>query len=412
VSRIIVIGAGIVGVSTALYLQRDGHEITIIDRQGPGEGTSKGNAGLIAIGHAMPVGTPGTLAQVPRMLLDPTSPLAVRWGYAAQIAPWLFRFVRASTPARVEAIAHALAAILKLSVDAFQPLLKAADAQDLLQHRGLLYVYETREGFEGARAGFEHRKRLGIRVEYLAEPEAKQLAPALGVPIQHGVYMPDVQHCIDPYRLTRALAESFVRAGGRILQEEVVDFRRVGDGPDGVVTRNATHNCDGVVLAAGAWSRALLRKLDHDAPLDTERGYHVMLENQVGLRLPVSAGEGYFSISPMAEGIRLGGTVEFGGLDLPPNPRRWDVMEARARRLFPGLTQARRSTWMGFRPSMPDSLPVIGRARRTPRLICALGHGHLGLTLGPITGRLLADELAGRAPILPRAPYALERFAR
>ena len=408
--RFVIIGAGIVGISVGLHLLRDGHSVTIVDRHGPGEGTSKGNGGLLAIGHAIPVGTPDVLRRVPAMLLDPTSPLALRWSYLPQIAPWLFRFARASTPARVETIAHALSAILKPAIDAFQPLLKGAHAQDLIQRRGLLYVYETAVGFQRARGGFEQRRRLGIQVDYLEDAAVRQLAPALGVPIATGVFLPDVQHCVDPYRLTLALAESFVRAGGSLARATARDFELGPQGPTAVVTDAGKLACDAVVLAAGAWSRPLLRRLGHDAPLDTERGYHVMLANQIDLRLPVSAGEGYFSAVPMAEGIRLAGTVEFGGLELPPNPDRWTTMTKRARRLFPGLTEATRSTWMGFRPSMPDSLPVIGRSSRSPRTYFAFGHGHLGLTLGPITGRLLADIVASRASAIDLSPYAIERF--
>lgn len=407
----IVIGAGIVGLSVGVNLLKDGHAVTVIDRLGPGEGTSKGNGGLLAIGHAVPVGTPDVLRRVPSMLLDPTSPLAVRWNYLPQIAPWLLRFARASMPDQVERIAQALSAILKPAVDAFQPLLKAASAQDLIQARGLLYVYETEDGFRRAQGGFEMRRRLGIRVDYLEDGAVRQLAPGLGVPVRTGVYMPDVQHCIDPYRLTRMLGQAFQQAGGTILRGEVRDFSMGPEGPVGVITQEAAHPCDAVVLAGGAWSRPLLKRLGHDAPLDTERGYHVMLANEIDLRLPVSAGEGYFSAVPMAEGIRLAGTVEFGGLNLPPNPARWDTMTVRARRLFPGLKDSVRSTWMGFRPSMPDSLPVIGRSASMPRAYFAFGHGHLGLTLGPITGRLVADIAAGRTPPIDIAPYAIERFS-
>lgn len=409
--RFVVVGAGIVGISVGLNLLRDGHTVTIVDRLGWGEGASKGNGGLLAIGHAMPIGTPDVLRRVPGMLLDPTSPLAVRWSYLRQIAPWLFHFARASTPTRVEHIAHALSAILKPAIDSFQPLLKAANAEDLIQHRGLLYVYETELGFRRAHSGFEHRRRLGIRVDYLDHAATQQMLPALGVPISTGVFLPDVQHCIDPYRFTQVLGESFLRAGGSMQRAEVRDFSMGPQGPNAVITENGSISCDAVVLAAGAWSRPLLNRLGHDAPLDTERGYHVMLTNQIDLSLPVSAGEGYFSVVPMAEGIRLAGTVEFGGLDLPPNPDRWDTMTERARRLFPGLSEPMRSTWMGFRPSMPDSLPVIGRSAKNPRTYFAFGHGHLGLTLGPITGRLIADIAAIRTPCIDLAPYAIERFS-
>jgi D-amino-acid dehydrogenase len=222
--------------------------------------------------------------------------------------------------------------------------------------------------------------------------------------------LPDCEHTLDPYRLTVALSEDFVARGGTILRGDV----RTGIGQDGrpeVTADTGPIVFDRLVIAAGAWSRTLLRGLGDDAPLDTERGYHVMLTNDINLRIPLLCADHKFSMTPMTEGVRLAGTVEFAGLEAPPNPKRWDIMAERARALLPGLKPEPRSTWMGFRPSMPDSLPVIGPSSHHPNVYYAFGHGHLGLTLGAVTGRIIADLIAGRPPAFALAPYHINRFS-
>jgi glycine/D-amino acid oxidase-like deaminating enzyme len=407
--RCVVVGAGIVGICSALQLQREGHEVVMIDRNGPGEGTSRGNAGIFAIGHVVPIGTPAIVKRVPAMLLDSTSPLTIRWSYLASIAPWLIRLLAASTPSRVEAISHALAALMTPAIESYQPLLKSAGATGLVQRRGWLITYETEETRRAAQPDIDLRRSRGIRVEELDEGTIRQLVPGLRPGPIWGVMLPDCEHTVDPYRLTVALAESFVAQGGRIERGDV----RTGvtsEGKPQVTNATGPFNFDALVIAAGAWSRTLLRGLGDDAPLDTERGYHVMMENNIDLRIPLLCADHKFSMTPMTDGIRLGGTVEFAGLDAPPNPGRWDIMVQRARGLLPGLKTEMRSTWMGFRPSMPDSLPVIGPSPRHPNVYYAFGHGHVGLTLGAVTGRIIADMIASRAPVVEPTSYRITRF--
>jgi D-amino-acid dehydrogenase len=406
--KCLVVGAGIVGISIALYLQRDGHDVMVIDRAGPGEGTSSGNAGLFAIGHVIPIGTPGLLRRVPSMLMDQTSPLAMRWSYLPLIAPWLIRMLAASTPRRVEEISKALAAILAVALDSYRPLIQCANAQHLMQRRGWLTVYESEATRRAAQADLNMRRSRGVRWEELEEGEIRQLAPALRPGPIWGVMFPDCEHTVDPYQLTVALANDFVGQGGTILRGEVrTDVRQ---GRAQVLTDAGPIVYDKLVIAAGAFSRMLMRGLGEDAPLDTERGYHVMVDNDIDLRIPLLAADHKFSITPMTDGIRLAGTVEFAGLNASPNPRRWDVMTERSRKLLPGLKSKPYKTWMGYRPSMPDSLPVIGPSQRHGNVYYAFGHGHLGLTLGAATGRLIADLVAGRSPFVDRSPYRLERF--
>jgi glycine/D-amino acid oxidase-like deaminating enzyme len=407
--RCLVVGAGIVGICSALYLRRDGHDVVVIDRSGPGEGASKGNAGIFATGHVVPMGTPEMLKRVPGMLLDSTSPLTMNWSYLPRIAPWLIRLLAASTPRRVEAISRALAALLATAAECYRPLLQCAGAEDLVQRRGWLMLYESENSRRAAQPSLELRRRRGIPLDELDEGAIRQLVPGLRPGAVWGVMLPDCEHTVDPYRLTVALAEAFVGQGGTIHRGEV----RTGVGLDGrpqVTTDAGPVAFDALVIAGGAWSRTLLRGLGDDAPLDTERGYHVMIENNIDLRMPLLCADHKFSMTPMTDGIRLGGTVEFAGLEAPANPKRWDIMARRARALLPGLKSELRSTWMGFRPSMPDSLPVIGPSPRHPNVFYAFGHGHLGLTLGAVTGRTIADLIAGRSPAFDVGAYQITRF--
>src|SRR5256885_15917233 len=407
--RCLVVGAGIVGICSALQLQRDGHEVVVIDRNGPGEGTSRGNAGIFAIGHVVPIGTPATVKRVPAMLLDSTSPLTIRWSYLASIAPWLIRLLAASTPRRVEAISHALAALMAPATESYRPLLQGAGAAVLVQRRGWLITYEREKTRHAGQPDIDLRRRRGIRLEEMDEGTIRQLVPGLRPGPVWGVMLPDCEHTVDPYRLTVVLAESLVAQGGRIERGDVrTDM--TADGKARVVTDTGPLTFDALVIAAGPWSRALLRGLGDDAPLDTERGYHVMMENNIDLRVPLLCADHKFSMTPMTDGIRLGGTVEFAGLEAPPNPKRWDVMAQRSRTLLPGLKSEMRSTWMGFRPSMPDSLPVIGPSPHHPNVYYAFGHGHVGLTLGAVTGRMIADMIASRAPVVEPTPYRITRF--
>jgi len=410
-SPIVVVGAGVVGIATALYLRRDGHDVVVIDREGVAEGASKGNAGLFVVGHVLPIGMPGVLAKVPGMLLNPNSPLAIRWSYLPRLAPWLFRFVRASRPARVEEISKALAAIFSLSMESYRPLIDEARAHALVHKRGWMATYQTEAGFAADASAYEIRRRRGVKFDVLGPEEIRQLAPALAPIHAKAVYYPDYEHTTDPYRLTLALGEALQRGGGRFVRANVTGFERDSARVSAVVTDGGPIACRRVVIAAGSWSRRLTRLLGIDVPLDTERGYHVMMPmDNFELRLPLMPAEYRFSITPMAGGLRLAGTVEFAGLDSPADPRRWSYMIEPARRMIPALRDAPLSRWMGFRPSMPDSMPVIGPAPGLDNVDLAFGHGHCGLTLAAVTGRLIADSIARRRPPVDLAPYRPDRF--
>ena len=407
----VVIGAGAVGIATALYLQRDAWRVTVVDPEAPAERTSAGNAGLFALNTVTPIATPGTLLQVPRMLLDPDSPLAIRWRYLPKLLPWLGRFVRAGTPSRVEAISRALADILSTAFEAYTPLVKDAGAADMIRRRGLLATYGTQRSFDAAKAELDRKRRLGVKLEALGQPEMRQLVPALAPHIARGVLFPDVGHTVDPQLLVKTLAEHFRQRGGAFVMEKAVGFEADEDGVRAVRTESGSVAADACVVAAGAWSKGLATALGSRVPLDTERGYHVTLaEPAVEPALPIISADMRFGITPMAMGVRLAGTVEFGGLDAPPNPARHRLIMKHAKALLPGLNMDRPSYWMGFRPSMPDSLAVIGRTPRHRNAYLAFGHGHLGLTQAAVTGQAIAALAADRPPPFDVTPFRAERF--
>ena len=408
---IAVIGAGLVGVCCALSLRRDGHDVTLIEPNDVGSGASYGNAGLMSSGGCVPIGTPGIIWKVPRMLVGGRGPLAVRWSYLPRIAPWLWRLVRASSPDRVERISIALAQLLERAQPAYRALLSGEDYHALIQARGLLFPYKTEASFEGSAWTRDLRRRRGVRFQVLEKAELHQLEPALSSDHRKGVYFPEARHTVDPQKLAQSLARAFVEEQGRILQAGVDSIGIDRSDRPSLATTVGRRRFGKVVLAAGAWSKRLARMCGARVPLDTERGYHAMLPDPgVRLRVPVISGDHSIALTPMAEGLRVSGTVELGGLKAPPNYAIAERMAGLAEQVLPGLRRDGFRAWLGFRPSLPDSLPVIGPAPRTDNVLMAFGHGHLGVTYAAVTGQLIADLVGKRRPAVDLAPYSAARF--
>ena len=406
-----VLGAGTVGVCTAFSLLRDGHRVTLIDRLPPGSGCSFGNGGLIQTGACVPIATPGLLRQVPSMLLDPDGPLIIRWQHLLSLTPYLLKFVLAARPARVEQISIALQAILNHAKEAYRMLLAEAHASDLVRQSGELYVYERPESYEVAKPWHDLRRRRGVDVVELEPEELRQLEPALAPIFCKGVYLPDSLLTLNPYMVTNALAGAFARNGGEVVQEEVQEIATGDKGPTTLVTDRGERKVDQLVIATGAFSKRWARQLACNLPLDTERGYHLMLPKPgIDLRVPLLSGDYRFGLVPMVDGVRIAGTAELATLDAPPRYARAERLLKIAERMLPGLSGADRTRWMGHRPSTPDSLPVICRSPRFASVYLAFGHGHLGLTLGAVTGRIIADLASGRMPPVSLAPYDIQRF--
>jgi D-amino-acid dehydrogenase len=406
-----VVGAGVVGVCCALYLQRAGSAVTVFDPKEPGDEASRSNAGILSAASVVPTAMPGIVRQVPRMLRDPLAPLAVRWRYLPRIAPWLVRFVRASRPARVEAISIALHGLIARAHESWAPLWASSGAEAVVRSGGNLYTYQTDAAFAGAQAGLELRRRRGIPFEVLDGGQVAELEPALAGAVKRAVFFPQTRFTTDPGRLVRLLAAEVAARGGRFVRERVTGFDVGPGGPRALRTPAGAHPVESVVVAAGAWSRPLAAALGSRVPLDTERGYVVVLPHS-GVRLgrALISGDYHFALTPMDEGLRLAGTDELAGLTAPPNPARAEKLVASARRLFPHLGTEGSRWWMSFRPSLPDSLPVIGPSPRHASVFFAFGHGHLGLSLAAVTGRLVAELASGQAPAVDLAAYRVDRF--
>lgn len=408
---VVVIGAGIVGMACASYLQRDGRAVTVIDRVPPGEGCSFGNAGGMSPGSVVPLSMPGTAAQVPKWLLDPLGPLSLRPSYLPRLIPWLLRFKRAGSPERVEQVSIALRALHERIFECYDPLIEAAGAEDLIVRDGQMYVYQSTASFDRDVAGWDLRRARGAIVEELDADQIREREPALAPIFERAAFLPEHGHCRNPFALVQRLAAQFERAGGTILQREVTGFEIGPDGPTGLHTDGGDIAVSALVVAAGAWSHRLAARLGSKVPLETQRGYHVTIaEPGVAPRLIVMWADRSFMATPMALGLRFAGTAEFAGLEAPPDYRRARALLEHGRIMYPGLETEHVSEWMGHRPCLPDTLPVIGRSPRFPSVHYAFGHGHTGLTGASMTGRVIADLVAGRPPAIDVAPFRVDRF--
>jgi D-amino-acid dehydrogenase len=411
-----VIGAGMVGIAAASFLQRDGHTVFVLDPGAPGEGASFGNAGCLNGSSVVPMSMPGTIRNVPRWLLDPLGPLAIRWRYLPVVAPWLVRFVRAGKPERVEAQARALRALLAPSIETLLPLAKAAGAADLIHRAGHLWAYRTEDGFRKDQAAWRLRRDNGVAVTELDADQLRQAEPALSREFTRGILVEENGHLGNPHRMVQGLAQEIRRNGGEIHQVRATGFALEGGRLKAIRSERGDFLCDAAVVAAGAWSRPLAAGLGDAVPLETERGYHIMIRHpEVMPRLPVADADGKFVGTPMETGLRFAGTVELAGLQAPPDWRRARILLEQGRRLLPGLKASypedELSVWMGHRPSLPDSLPCLGPSARSPDVIYAFGHGHVGMAASPMTGKLVADLVTGRAPSIDIAPFRAGRFA-
>jgi glycine/D-amino acid oxidase-like deaminating enzyme len=412
--RVVVVGAGIVGLCVAWHLARGGARVTVLDGGEPGGGASSGNAGAISAGSVAPLAMPGVLRQVPGMLLDPEGALHIPPRYALRAAPWLIRFVASARPARVAAIAEALSSLLYDAMEQHRAILAEEGALDLIRETGQLYLYRDRAHHAKDAEGWALRQRHGMRVELLDGIDAiRTLEPEVRGDYRLGVFIPEQGSSVNPLRHARVVARGVERLGGTIRREAVTAIATEGGRVTGVATGAGPVAADAVVLAAGAWSARLLAPLGVRVPLETHRGYHVMLpEAGITLHRPVVPADRKVFVTPMEHGLRVAGTVEFGGLEAPPTPRRAELLLRDLRNVFPqARTEGAQGIWMGHRPCLPDSLPVIGPVRRWPGLWCAFGHGHLGLTGSAPTGAVLARAMLGPTPNLDLAPFAVERFA-
>lgn len=418
--HVVVIGAGIAGAATAVELLRDGHRVTILEPGEPGgeQAASYGNGAWLGTASVVPVSMPGLWRSVPGFLRDPLGPLAIRASYLPRLLPWLVRFVRAgSTVAKVEATARALRPLIADAPARHKRLADEAGVADLIERRGLLYVYPSRAGFEREALAWRLRRDNGVRWIELDEDELRQREPELDRSYRFGALVEDGEHCTDPGAYVAALVRH-ARVRGAVLRRERAHGFRIEDGRlRAVRTDGGEIGCDRAVICAGAWSKSLARAAGDRVLLETERGYHVSIADPgTGPRHPIMPGDMHTATTLTRAGLRVAGQVELAGLHAAPNWKRAEILRDYALRAWPGLPRdlspERVKYWMGHRPSTPDGLPCIGVASGSVDIVHAYGHGHIGLASGAMTGRLAADLVSGKAPVIDPAPYAPRRFRR
>lgn len=408
---VVVIGAGVAGLSTALYLQRAGRSVKVIDPLPPAGGTSFGNAGLISADTSVPIALPGMLRKVPGWLMDRMGPLTVDPAYFPKALPWLLRWIEAGRMPRVLKISDAMRALHRNTFDCWKELLGERHYYDLIRPVGQVHVWETETETPAALMERTLRERQNIRSERLSADDLRQMFPGISPKIKRGMLIPGNGFTVNPQRLVQTLGELLVQAGGELVNERVYKLIPRDGGGYTVMTNINWRPASQVVVAAGAWSRQILDPLGVKIPLETERGYHTMLTSPgIQLKLPLSNKSRSFGVTPMEHGLRVAGTVEIAGLDAPPNERRAKILIEHIRGMFPDVDTREHRFWMGFRPSTPDSLPILGEAPGRPGIFMALGHGHFGMTGGPPSGKIVSRLMTGKTPDIDVAPYAATRF--
>jgi len=410
---VIVIGAGIVGAAAAFELQRRGNSVILIDRGAPGRGCSYGNMGSIATTEFLPASRPSIWAQIPKWLLDPQGPVRVRPSYLPRLVPWMLRFLQASRPAKLREIEDAGAALCARVHDDLTALLSATGLLGMLSETGCLSLYASDIELEADREHLDVIRRYGIAHEPLSRADIAELEPAISPRIARAVLFPTNRTIADPYELVVALVDCLARTGGRYVTGNVVELQKAADNRIAGVRLDDGQNisADAVVIAAGAFTDTLSKNLGEPIPLETERGYHTqIMDAGVTLRHSIIWPARAFMVSPIAGGIRVGGTVEMAGLHAPPDYRRAKIVVERAREALPELQVRDASEWMGHRPALPDTVPIIGPSAKVPGVYYATGHGHLGLTYAATTARIIADLVSGQSPPLDITPYRVNRF--
>nr|WP_153440762.1 FAD-binding oxidoreductase [Sinorhizobium terangae] len=411
VSPIAVVGAGVIGATIAFELQRRGRSVVLIDREGPGKGASYGNMASIAVTEFMPASRPGIWAQMPTWLLDPEGPVRIRPSYLPKLMPWFLRFLAASRPSRVRKLEAAGAVLCRRVHEDLDFLLKAASLSDMLTAEGCLSLYANEAEFRADREHIEVLERFGFRHEVLSGNAIRDLEPAVTSKIEKAVLFPDNRSIRDPYQLVVKLSEKFLSSGGRIEQGEVIGFDH-GGGVKAVRLKDGRSiAASEIVLAAGAFTCKLSRLLGEPIPLETERGYHTqIMAPGISMRHSIIWPARAFMVTPTAGGIRVGGTVEMAGLDAAPDYRRAKVLVKRAKGALPDLRVEKATEWMGHRPALPDTVPIISPSAKHRGVFYATGHGHLGLTYAATTARLVSDLVTGAPPPIDLKPYRVDRF--
>jgi D-amino-acid dehydrogenase len=409
-----IIGAGIVGVSSAGFLQRAGYRVTIIDRVPPGEGCSFGNAGGIAFAEIVPAIHPRILLKIPGWLMDPLGPLTIRWSYLPKALPWFLTAGRNAMPSRVAAITEARASLALRVVADFETLLRDAGSIDLLKYEDTLRLYDNERQFTSEANERAVKKTYGYEMRRLSGNECRELEPALSPHVHCGVFHGGWYFVTNPERTVKSIAAHVVRNGGEIIADDVVSIEREGNTAKSLLLNSGKQIAlDKLVICAGAYSHLLAKQLGEKVLLEAERGYHMVLPNSgVKLSRSLTYARTPSAATPMEMGLRLAGTDEFAGLEAEPNWARADALWKVFKGLLPKLNEPDATTtrWMGRRPGTPDSLPVIGPSKTVSNVWYGFGHSHMGLTWGPSTGRLISELMTGSKSNIDLSPFRVDRF--
>lgn len=410
--NVVVVGAGIVGTAAALWLRRAGHEVTLIDRDGPAAGASFGNGAILASCSVVPVTMPGLIRKGPGYLADPNFPLFIRWGYLPRLIPWMARYLSHANARDTRRISRGLATIVGDSLEQHQALVRGTRAEKWVQESEYNFAYPDRAAFEADSFVWELRREAGFVPEMIEGPAVQEKEPILAPDI--GLLAVNRNHgfVLNPGKYVADLVRVLEDEGGRYAQTAVTDFDLSGGRISAVHTDRGPIACDRAVLATGAWSKPLMRKLGLDVPLEAERGYHIVYHAPSQRpNAPMMLTTGKFVATPTDEGLRCAGIVEFGGMSDEKSKSALKLMRKKVREVFPGMSAAREEEWVGFRPAPSDSLPLIGEVGTTG-VFAAFGHHHIGLTGGPKSGRMVADLVTGTPLNYDTDPFAPKRFAR
>lgn len=409
--QVVVIGAGIIGICTALSLAERGVSVILLDRNEPGSGASSGNAGVISPFSVVPQSMPGLWKNIPRWLIDPKGPVNIRPGHFPKFIPWALKFLRNGTIQKVHKTAEAMHNLNHDNIHLYRKYLQGTGFESLIKDSFYVYAYRSHEKANLTTIENKIRRQYGAKVDLIQSTDLRMLEPALSAEFKSAIVVNGQARALSPGKICAVLARKFIEAGGRIERQTVLSLARSADGWQ-IKTKTKTFLAKRVVLAAGAWSIDLLRPLGLSMPLEAERGYHVLYKNPgVELNNSVMDMDMKFVASSMDLGLRAAGTAEYAGLDHPPNPRRLYALKENAKRLCPDMNTDDLQTWTGVRPSFPDSLPVIGAITGFEGLIGAFGHSHWGFMMGPKTGQIVADIVTDRTPNIDLAPYSSERFS-
>ena len=411
-TEVTVIGGGIIGVCTALALQREGVSTLLIERGPIGGEATFGNCALLALSEIVPLAKPGVMKKLHGWILNPEGPLAIRPGHLPSALPWLFKFLRNARPHRVAQICHDLGMLTAHAQEDFDEVIEAAQIENIWAENEVLYLYDKKEQYLADRFSWQLRADEGYHTTELEGGALAGVESDVDTDGKFGLIAHGWRSFTDPQRLTRELAQHFTRLGGEILNAEVSYIESVASRSKCVhFTDGAQCDIDKLVIAAGCWAGPLLKNIGIRIPLAPLHGYHTdIADSGVSLSRPVLYASGGFVNTPVESGLRIAGTVEIAPLDPEPNFRRAEVLVEKAKRsLFPGLKSTRGSQWIGTRPFMPDTLPVIGPAPGVDNTWLAVGHGQLGITMGPTTGKLVSAMITGRSPVVDLAPYRADR---